>query len=231
MPISGILLWLRRDRCSRIHLGILTCATAIQVHALLVTDSAARNHWPLGASFELLVRIVAGQVYLGTILGANRLASHTGIGFIAWVAVIGSSLVAYCFWKARSEWKLFLLFSSLILVASLKSPVTSSLPAGLTVWRLIAEVPGIRYWFFPTLAFAWISVWYAFGERPGRLPKAIGAALLFMMMVGVIRDWRHPAYRDFDFASYSNTFEASTPGSVLTFPVNPNGWDVRLVKP
>jgi hypothetical protein len=104
LPIAGLHLWLRRERWGYWPLGILTCAAVMQSYALLVTH---RDHWPLGASTERLIRILAGQVFLGAILGSNGLGASDTMPFLVIVTIAGSLLVAYCFFNASSEWKLF----------------------------------------------------------------------------------------------------------------------------
>src|SRR5664280_3895471 len=131
--IAGIWLAFRRTRWGYCPLVIFACAGAIQTYGLLAIDSAARNHWPLGASAEWLIRILAGQVYLGTILGSNDLAVRASMSFLVCVAIVGSMLMAYCFYKACLEWKLFLLFSLLLFAASLRSPMTLRPEDGKTV--------------------------------------------------------------------------------------------------
>jgi hypothetical protein len=228
--IAGIWLAFRRTRWGYWPLAIFACAAAIQTYGLLAIDSAARNHWPLGASVEWLIRILAGQVYLGTLLGSNDLAVRVGMSFLVCVGIVGSMLMAYCFYQARLEWKLFLLFSLLLFAASLRSPMTLRPEHGNTVWQLIAQVPGIRYCFFPTLAFAWTLVWFLLGTPSRQLRQIIAAVLLLVQLTGFIRDWRHPAYKDLHFASYVNELTNSAPGTLVTFPENPNGWSFRLLK-
>lgn len=226
--IAGIWLIFRRARWGYWPLAIFASAAAIQTYALLAIDSAARNHWPLGANVEWLIRIMAGQVYVGTILGSNDLAVRAGMTFLVCVAIVGSILMAYCFYKACLEWRLLLLFSLLLFAASLRSPMT--VQPEHTVWQLIAQVPGIRYWFFPTLAFAWTLVWFVFSTPPQQLRQVIGGTLLLVQLTGFIRDWRYPEYKNLNFVYSANEFTKSAPGTPVTFPENPNGWSFRLLK-
>jgi hypothetical protein len=227
LPIAALRLWLRPERFAHWPLAILICAAAIQGYTLLVTH---RDQWPLGASAESLVRIVSGQVFLGTILGSNALGSRSLMPFLICIVIVGSSLVTYCFVNARIEWKLFLLFSAMVLAASLRSPFTPRLPPELTAWAALAGTSGIRYWFFPTLAFTWTIVWYLLERSNPRICQRIGATLMVLMLTGIVRDWRIPTSEDIHFASYVDTFEASAPGTVLVIPENPDGWTIRLVK-
>jgi hypothetical protein len=50
------------------------------------------------------------------------------------------------------------------------------------------------------------------------------------MLYGFVRDWRHPAYMDLQFAHYADQLRAAQPGETIVVPENPQGWDLRLVK-
>ena len=115
------------------------------------------------------------------------------------------------------EARLFLLFSLLLFAASLRSPMITALPSGSTVWRVIAATGGIRYWFFPTLAFAWTLVTLALEPKGRTAGRMVAVALLPVMLIGVLRDWRHPAFTDLHFAVYAETLSKSAPGTVLVF--------------
>jgi len=227
LPIAGLRLGRRREPFARWRVFILICTAAIQVCALLL---AHRDHWTLGASAEGLIRIVAGQVFLAAILGSNGLASQNIMPFLVFVALAGLLLIVYCFVYGSLEWKLFLLFSAVVFAACLYSPFTPQLLPGSTAWAMLIRTSGIRYWFFPTLAFIWTVVWYLLGRRHRPLSQFIGATLMILMLIGVVRDWRIAPSKDAHFASYVRTFEASAPGTVLIIPENPDGWTLRLVK-
>jgi hypothetical protein len=50
------------------------------------------------------------------------------------------------------------------------------------------------------------------------------------MCIGMIRDWRHPAFKDLDFAASARRFENAPPGTLTDFAENPDGWKMELVK-
>ena len=242
LPIALFLAWRHRDRWRWVPVGALAALSLVQAWPLLLnTGFSSRPHYALGASPALFTRILAGQVYLGTLLGHNELAAHSGpllfagslisparlFIFLLCVAIGGTAIVAICFVKSAVEMKLFLLLSTMLLAASLISP-TAYPPAGVSVWELLAAAPAIRYWFFPTLAFAWSLLW-CFRSRAALL-KIVSAYLLILMCIGILRDWRHPAFQDLHFAEYVKRFEAAPVGTTVTIPVNPIGWDLRLVK-
>jgi hypothetical protein len=125
------------------------------------------------------------------------------------------------------EMKLFLLFSAILFIVSLIFSETYP-PPGVTVWDLLAGAPSSRYWFFPTLAFAWSVPWCL--RRGTAFLRVFSVYLLGFMCIGIYRDWRYPAFRDLHFAEYVRRLEASPLGTEITIPENPDGWDMRLVK-
>jgi hypothetical protein len=95
-------------------------------------------------------------------------------------------------------------------------------------WELLAQVPGIRYWFFPTLAFAWCLLW---GIRSrGEVLRPVSAILLGLMCVGVVRDWHDAKLQDLHYKEFARRFEAAPAGAVMMTAENPNGWNIQLIK-
>jgi hypothetical protein len=135
--------------------------------------------------------------------------------------------MAICFFRSGLEMRLFLVLTAMLLIASLISPVAYP-PASVTRWQLLAEVSGIRYWFFPTLACAWTLLWLV-RSRIGAL-RATSAILLCVMCLGVARDWKRPALYDFHFTEFAKRFETAPAGTAVVIPENPDGWNLRLVK-
>ncbi|MGP8268739.1 MAG: hypothetical protein ACLQLH_01620 [Terracidiphilus sp.] len=229
--IAFFLAWKHRENWRWIEAGILAACCLIQACGLLIVDSAGRSHYAvLGASPALFVRLLAAQVYLATLIGGNGLAYYSNtllFIFLLCVAIGGTALVVYCFIESTVEMRLFLAITALLFAASLSHPSTAS-PKDLTGWELLTSAGGIRYWFFPTLAFAWSILW-CFHSRI-RLLRIVSAPLILLMCIGIIRDWRHPAFEDMHFAEHVQRFEAAPAGTVLNIPENPAGWTVRLVK-
>jgi hypothetical protein len=83
-----------------------------------------------------------------------------GIVTLVMFATASTALIAYCFWQAPLEWKLLLAFCCLAFTAALKYPMV---PA--PQWPVLAKSPGIRYWYLPSLAFAWVLMWGTVATR------------------------------------------------------------------
>ena len=230
LPIAIFLAWRLRERWRWITAGVLAALCPVQAWSLLNGGFSSRPHFVLGASPALLARILAGNVYLGTLLGGNGLAANQDrrlFLFLIFVAIFATIFVALSYFKSNLSMKLFILLTCMLLAASLISP-TSYPPAGDTEWQQLSEAIGIRYWYFPTLAFAW-SILFCFRSRTAIL-RIVSASLLFVMCFGIVRDWRYSAYEDMHFAEYAKRVEAAPAGTVVTIPQNPKGWNLQLVK-
>jgi len=229
-PLALFLAWKLRDRWLLFAAGVLAATCLVQAWGLLTGGFSSRPHFALGATPAMLARILGGHVFVGTLLGGNSLASVPGTGvfiFLLCAAVGGIVLSAFCLAKSPAPMMLFVALTSALLAVSLASP-TAYPPAGVTMWQLLAVAGGIRYWYFPSLAFAWLLLW-GFQSRAGAL-KMVSAVLLGILCFGIIRDWRIPPMKDLGFTEAAKRFEAAPPGTVAVFPENPEGWNMRLVK-
>ena len=229
-PFALFLAFRQRDRWRWVPAAVLAALCLVQAWALLIVDPAGRTHAPLGASPVLFTRILAGQVYCAALLGANKLALLPGLPvfiFLVCLALAGTAIVAFCCLKSPLQLRLFVLFSTALFALALISP-TGFVPAGTTYWENLAAAPGVRYWFFPTLAFAWSLLWCLLCRTV--LLKVVAAYLLFFMCIGIVRDFRHPAFQDLHFAENAKRFEAAPAGTTVTILLNPGGWNMQLVK-
>ena len=113
-PIALIFWWRRREKWRLIVAGAVAVPAIIQVSALLASAEATRSHATLGATPKLAIQLLGGQVYLGAMLGQSGLQVNRSPAVLAFIALLGSVVIAYCFLKARLEWKLLLVFCVLV---------------------------------------------------------------------------------------------------------------------
>jgi hypothetical protein len=226
LPIALIFWWRRRASWRLIVAGAVAVPAIIQLSALLASAEATRSHATLGATPQLAVQLLAGQVYLGSMLGQSSVQVHRSLPVLALIAVLGTAVLLYCFIKARLEWKLLIAFCMLVFAASLKNPMVS-----MTVpqWQVLRDASGIRYWFFPMIAFIWALAWCATLSSNG-LFRFAGVGGLIMTCAGIAADWRYPAYTGHDFPKNAAQFTAAAPGNMVNIPIFPDGWTMRLVK-
>jgi hypothetical protein len=179
----------------------------------------------------MLARVLAGQLYLGTLIGSNPLASLPGLGpLIAFsaIAVAGTVFVIFCLLRLSWELKLFLIFSGLIMAAGLLAPTPGPMVGTKFWWVALTHGAGERYWFFPDLALAW-SILFCFQSRIHTL-KTASAFLLCILCFGIALRWEHPAFPNAHFADYARSFASAPPGTIVTIPECTPGWNLQLVK-
>lgn len=230
LPIALFLAWRHRACWLSIAAVILAATCAVQAWGLLDGGFSSRPHFALGASPILLVRIVAGHIFLGTLLGGNGLAAASNPQIeilLICVAIGGTIFVAFCFTRSIMPMRLFFLLTSALFAVSLISP-TAYPPAGGTMWQLLAGAGGIRYWYLPSMAFAW-SLLYGLYGRAASL-KTISAVLLCVMCFGIVRDWRTAPPKNLHWTENAKRFEAAPAGTEFTFPENPEGWNIHLIR-
>jgi hypothetical protein len=210
--------------------ALLAITSFVEALGLTVFDPSGRVHFFLGASPTLFVRILASQVYLGTLVGTNGIGAIPGsrvFVVLLSVAIACTAIVVISAATAPVQLKLLLWLSTMVFAASLYSPLIPP-RAGLSTWQLMSRGGGIHYWFFPTLGFAWCLLW-CFNRKPVLL-KIIAGYLLFFLSVAIVRDWRHPAFKDMHFPAHVRQFEAAPSGTKVNIPVNPDAVSMQLVK-
>ena len=235
-PVALIHWLLRRERWSLFLLLGLGTGILMQTKNLLVTTHPIHESVlvPLSKAVELLARILAGQIFLGSLLGKNGYAwlISTHLWSNVWVIVIILNSLLMCFYalsKAPLELKLLIVFATLVLSSALALPITRGIELR-AFWGAM-QSPGLgqRYYFIPMVAFVTTLVWTV-GQQTHRQLRLVAALSLSCMILGIILDWHHPAFIDLKFQEYANQLIESPKGTKLTIPINPSGWSMELIK-
>ncbi len=213
--------------------------TPIAAAFLFLALSSSRVPVQNGANLIRLAGILGGQIFLSAELGVRSVARlyffgdrHTLLYLECVAMILGFAVCLYCFRHASIELRLFLLFAAGILMMALSRPIAGP-DLSFPQWEYL-QLPGrsSRYYFFPILAFYAALIWIASagGSRLRSVPRYLALALLLLVPVGAYRDWRYPAFTDFHFQTYAAAFERAPSGSRIIIPLNPQGWEMRLVK-
>ena len=231
LPVAILVALSRRESWTIKQIWILAAAAIIQATVLL---RSGRPHTQegLGASVPAFCRIVAFQVFVPVFRGMNNSARFTGhplaLTIVSFVVVaLGVALMTYAFVRGGLEIRCLILFAALLLAASLASPLaTASGPE----WAALQN-PGSthRYWYIPELAVAGVTVWLS-TMATRKFLRALGAALVCVMLVVDVIYWRLPSLPDMHFGAYAANFKALPPGAHMQIPINPPGWFVELTK-
>src|SRR6185436_19304239 len=89
------------------------------------------------------------------------LESKWGFRAAVAVALVGIAIELFVFLKSSRYVKLFLVFAAGVLAVSLANPMTAP-----PQWPNLLVAGGIRYWFFPMLAFVACTVWLLERNNP-----------------------------------------------------------------
>ena len=231
VPIAAYVAYRDREPWRRIPVYVLAVSSLLQASALLFVSPAARAQFGvLGPTPAVFVRIISGNVFLGSLIGANHLAIQWGKGFFLFlllVALGGIAFLALAFIRSPINMRLFVILAFMIFAASLISP-SGYAPPGTTRWELVAGASAVRYWFLPTLAFVWLMI--TARQKGDAALKVISTTLLCLLCFGVAARWRRAPLQDFHFSEAVARFESAPAGTPVVIQLNPEGWSMRLVK-
>jgi hypothetical protein len=224
LPCVCIYWWFRRQRWTLAVLSIMFIGVVIQLMTIL--HSVRSPGAPLGATPSRLIRIIAGNIFIDSMTGGGGPYLPD---LLLVVAAIGGLAVMVWGWRsAPLGGRLFIIFATLVLMASLRDPLL--LPGPTPRWESIANATGIRYWFLPSLMFLWTATWCAWtGEI--RLARFAGLAVLLLTLVGVYEKWRYPPWPESHWSADVARFASLRPGEHMVFKVyDPGGRSMELIK-
>jgi hypothetical protein len=225
LPIALLTPIRKKHPWHHLRTAILLAGSLIQLGALLLHGSS-RYHTALGASMKLFVRILGGQIYLGTLFGANVLSAILSLATLLFVFSIGTWAVLLAS-SISPPMRRFTAFAGAVFIASLAHPIVYQVK-GAYAWEILNKTVGTHYWFLPSLTFAW-SIAYCLRSR-NQLVQIVAGGLAFLMVIGVVRDYRAPAFVDLKFADYAARLRQAPGGAVIVIPQNPDGWQLKLIK-
>lgn len=210
--------------------AILT--SAIQLW-LLAGSAGARPTLALGASPGNFCRIFANQYIYSLVWGRSRFSDRVAMwpwleapAVLAFVTIAGLSLLGFAAVRGPYAFRLFLLFTAIVLGATLLSATVT----GPTQWESLSHPgAGTRYFLFGMLTIVVALRWLA--TRRPLVARVSGFTILALILfMGVRADWRHFALPDHDYQSFARELESAPRGAVLETAIEPPGWTMTLVK-
>jgi hypothetical protein len=227
MPLVCVFWWFRRQRWSLVVLGLLAAGTLVQMLAVL-RHPQQRFLEPLGATPALFVRLIGGDMCIGTLLGSHWDRRSIRLAWCLVALVLASALIAYCFRHVSLEVRLFFVYCAIALAGGLRTPAFQRTNEQL--WPILLQASVRRYWFLPGLVLLFAVLWCAAFAK-ARVIRCIGVGFAMLLCVGIWRDWRIPPTADVGFRQGAAVFDAAAPGTHVTIPIAPGGnWKMDLVK-
>ena len=219
----------RTDAWRRVVILAVTCL--IQVALILGISGERRADLPLGASFDLFVRILS-LISLGAEFGYRSVSDFfhlglTNISPLPYVAAFGSmALIAIAVAKGPRILAQYVIFAGGIFALSMAKPMVSN-----PQWPPMLLPPaGNRYFLFPMIA--WWGALFVLAGLPQRWLRGAARILLGVtVLVAVPRDWGDPLnYPPTDFAARARAFDQAPPGTTMEFNIHPPPWTFTLTK-
>lgn len=210
---------------------VLTVTCLIQGALILGISGERRADFPLGASFDLFVRIFS-LISLGAEFGYRSVSDffHLGLTSVSplpYVAAFGSmALIVIAVVKGPRILAQYVIFAGGIFALSMAKPMISN-----PQWPpILLPPPGNRYFLFPMIA--WWGALFVLAGLPQRgLRIAARVLLAITVFVAVPRDWGDPLYYPpTDFIARARSFDAAPPGTTMEFDIHPPPWTFSLTK-
>ncbi len=225
LPLLGLHLWMRKERWTLILGAVMAPLACLQL-AEVLTGYTGREPGNLGASPMLFARLLSGHVFVACLFGQNGFAWRAGTWLVFVALVAGVSILGFTLWKSNHELRFLIAYALLLFAAGLSKPlITGPLPQ----WELLAHDAGARYWFLPTLAFAWALLWCA-RQKESRFLRLFSSAALLVMIGGTFRDLRYRSYADMHFEQHVAEYDQAPVGSTINIPIYPDGLLMKLTK-
>ena len=224
LPAVFAFWWFRRQRWTLVVLALLFAGAFIQVLSILHT--VKRPGAPLGVTAVRLLRIIAGNIFIDSMVGSG--GPNLRIPLLVFAAIAGLAILVWGWRSAPLAGRLFIVFAVIVLMAALRDPLL--LPGDTPRWEVLANAMGIRYWFFPSLMFLWCAAWCA-SAGPSRLARVAGLGVLLLMTIGVVRKWTYPPWPNSQFSAEVEHFKSLKTGEHMIFSVyDPGGRTMELIK-
>lgn len=231
-PVVFLQWWLHKKQPVYLQNLLLVSALALlQVGVLLLANSAFRDGTPPDQNILHVVKMVAGQIFTGGILGQDYVAMFYDHHKRLYLTLfIGLSLTAYAIIKGPVWLKLLNIYSPLIVtavLATLKNPPDSAYD----VWiGLTNPTGGQRYWYIPIVIWITTILWLAFRAK-NTIVRGTSIVLVIMLVtIGIPQNWHIAPLKDYQFKTHAQAFDLTPRGQSYTLPINPGNWVMTLRK-
>ncbi len=221
--------WRGPGAVSRPLLAILTAGAAIQLLAIFVLQyhlptgfgAATRPSDPLHPTVAGFFQIFGARVIAEPLLGSSIVLTATAAALLG---LLGAAGAVAAFRRGGPELKLTIAFGGALFVMALAHPIGAG-------WLTLTVFPnGSRYFVIPQLAAVATLVWAIGHTRNGHWRPALTIILVYMCLVTIPLNWRYAPFEQTGFVQLAPAFERARPGTRWSFPLNPNGWSMTLVK-
>lgn len=190
-------------------------------------------------SLDAFIKLVAGQIYIASLVGEKGYAffleylQHVNVYirvlFMYLIFVVGTAIMTFSFLKNGKELKAFVIFCVSTFAFSLVRPMVI-VTGELSQWQIMT-LPGnaTRYYFLPMLAFL-VSVIALFSKKNSLQVKLLGVCISLVFIVGVVFEFFYPPWPNYYYQDQVRAFEQQPVGSFADIQIVPSIYKMRLYK-
>lgn len=230
LPLAAVKFFKKREKWTVVLLVILIVSSIIQISSIATAERVTQQ--PLGATAGLFLKIIGGHLFVCSIGGEkfyhriiNGSLWNEGAAFF--INLVGFGLLIYTLLKSNLELRLLIIFSLMIFFSAMISPaISSEVPQWTAMW--LSEY-GSRYWLIPIFCFL-VTLIYLAVKADFSLVRYVSILLLVLSLYGIVNDWKYRRFENLEFQAHAAEFENAPAGQEVIIPINPNPWDMRLIK-
>ena len=231
LPIAVIVAFYRRSSRTISQLAIIGVGALAQTVSLLIVGRP--NLGKLGASFPLFCKLVVIRGFVPDLPVSMKVAKllHLPLAssiFSCCFVIAALAVTAWILRHGNLEMRCALLFTAIMLAASLASPVVVN--GGAEQWPTMM-MPGVgeRYWFIPRLMIVVAVLWIA-TQPISKWARGAGVAAMLAILISSAIHWHIVRTPGMYFDTYVHLFNALPVGAQLKIPINPPPWTLLLTK-
>lgn len=209
--------------------AVAAVLASTQLLAVLITSNSTRVDVTLGASFELLARIISMRVFAETFFGPElsvKVPFHPMLCMT--LLVIALLVLGYLLITSGWKFRAAAIFPIIMLGFALAKPMVTLTDSA---WEIML-IPGSgqRYFFITNFAFFCLILYALYKIMPARLEIP---ALSLVCVVLLYTTYHSYSMAPVPYQGYQEGIEAfqnAEPGTQITIPTTPQGWSMTLEK-
>lgn len=240
LPITIVKYFSERNNV-RTPLWITICAFTSIVQLIYIFTSGLSRITPSQSYiFSEFFEIVNKQVIWGAIAGPfgigwiSAKTQHGGI-LLSIISVLGIGLWVYALIKGSRVLRYISIYALMLFLVSILIP-TATVADDTSLWVVLANTNGLRYWLIPMLAFLYMLTSVIWSNRVIYGAKILSVSFLLVMTFFTVRYTKdnkgihYPAFPDLHYDAYISEFKTNIHLKSITIPIVPKGWYMTLEK-
>lgn len=231
LPVAGIKYFYSRDKQVLHKLILLSACCFIQFIALLgMKNASVFDPGMIFTHTKSLVAVIGTQIPGVSLLGSETLIGRMNVTATIWLTLLFIMTVVTAFIISNLHLRLFILFGSMMLLASMFRSQDGDLEQ---LWGNFIMGHGDRYFFIPSLMW-FASLIYLLKSKFLIIRSVAFGTLIPILFIAIPADLTFSPKMDSGYYSFVKEFNKISPGTKLCHESNPetpaNTWEMCITK-